>query len=75
MAWYQTLLDTVLPEAVFTLESMQANGKSRHVRWTATTERGLAAEGEDTFGIVKGHIQFQYTRFTVAAAGVVITLV
>jgi ketosteroid isomerase-like protein len=74
-AWYQALLEQTLPEAVFKVEAMEANGNSRHVRWTAASARGVTAEGDDTFGIHAGKIQFQYTRFTVTDAGVVIGLV
>jgi ketosteroid isomerase-like protein len=75
VAWYQNLLDKVLPEAVFTLEAMEGSGNSRHARWTAANSSGLTAEGDDTFGILNGHIQFQYTRFTVTESGAIINLV
>jgi hypothetical protein len=75
VAWYQALLDQVLPEAVFKLEAMEGSGNSRHARWTAANTNGLTAEGDDTFGILNGLIQFQYTRFTVTESGVVINLI
>ena len=64
VAWYQTLLVTKLPGAVFTITSLTGTGNSRYVRWTAISPRGQVHDGDDTFGILSGHIVYHAAHFT-----------
>ena len=71
VAWYQDFLKTTLPGAVFTLTAMTGTGNSRHATWTATSPHGDISDGDDTFGILNGRIEYQYTHFTLSPATVV----
>jgi hypothetical protein len=65
VAWYQTLLTTQLAGAVFTITSMTGTGNSRTVKWTAASPQAQVTDGDDTFGIVNGHILYHSAHFTV----------
>ncbi len=65
VAFYQTLLTTALPGAVFTLTALTGAGNSRYARWTASSPRGQIHDGDDTFGILNGHIVYHAAHFTV----------
>src|SRR5260370_22325561 len=56
VAWYQNLLTPQLAGAVFTITSMTGTGNSRTVKWTAISPRAQVTDGDDTFGIIGGHI-------------------
>jgi ketosteroid isomerase-like protein len=66
VAWYQELLKTTLPGAVFTLTAMTGTGNSRHASWTAKSPHGDILDGDDTFGILNGRIIYHYTHFSVS---------
>ncbi len=65
-AWYQSLFDTVLPNATFELTGYSGTGNSRHLTWTATSSAGQVTNGNDTFGLMNGKIGYHYTFFTVS---------
>jgi ketosteroid isomerase-like protein len=68
VAWYQALLATRLPGAVFTITSLTGTGNSRTAEWTAISPRGQVHDGDDTFGILNGHIIYHAAHFTVTQA-------
>jgi hypothetical protein len=68
VAWYQSFLTTTLPGAVFSLTSFTGAGNSRYARWTAISPRGQVLDGDDTFGILSGHIMYHATLFSVVPA-------
>jgi hypothetical protein len=61
--WYHALL-TDLRGAVFTLQSITGNGNTRHVTWTALAPQAQILDGDDTFGVLGGLLQYHATRFT-----------
>lgn len=75
VAWYQKLLTTTLPGAVFTITALSGAGNSRYVRWTAFSRRGQVLDGDDTFGILDGRIVYHAAHFTVTQAQAAPTLV
>lgn len=64
-AWYQSLFDTILPNAQFTLTGYSGTGNSRHFTWSATSSAGTVSNGNDTLGLMNGQIGYHYTFFTV----------
>jgi hypothetical protein len=64
--WHRVLLAD-LRGAVFTLQSLTGSGNTRHARWTAIAPHAQILDGEDTFGIVGGLIQYHATRFILTA--------
>jgi hypothetical protein len=64
-AWYQNLFSVVLPDSKFILSSYNGKGSTRHMTWTASSSKGIVRNGNDTLGIVKGKISYQYSFFTV----------
>jgi hypothetical protein len=62
--WYTDLLEKQLPGAQFTVQDVSGEGSSRRVTWTATCPTGTVADGDDTFGLRDGLIQYHYTCFT-----------
>ena len=65
VAWYQNLLTTQLAGAVFTITSLTGTGNSRTVKWTAASPHAQVTDGDDTFGIVNGHVLYHAAHFTV----------
>jgi hypothetical protein len=63
--WYKNLFSSVLPESNFILSSYNGKGSARHMTWTASSSKGFVRNGNDTLGIVKGKISYQYSFFTV----------
>jgi len=68
VAWYQKLLTTQLAGAVFTITSMTGTGNSRFVKWTAISPQAQVSDGDDTFGIIGGHILYHAAHFTITVA-------
>jgi hypothetical protein len=68
VAWYQSLLNTKLPGAVFTLTSLTGTGNSREAHWTAISPHDQVLDGDDTFGILSGHIVYHAAHFTLTKA-------
>jgi hypothetical protein len=64
-AWYTQLFNEILPDSNFKLGSYTGKGSSRHMTWTASSSKGLVRNGNDTLGISKGKISYQYSFFTV----------
>jgi hypothetical protein len=67
VAWYQKLLTTQLAGAVFTITSVTGTGNSRMVKWTAISPQAQVSDGDDTFGIVNGHVLYHAAHFTISA--------
>jgi hypothetical protein len=67
VAWYQKLLTTQLAGAIFAITSMTGTGNSRTVKWTATSPQAQVSDGDDTFGIIAGHILYHAAHFTITA--------
>jgi hypothetical protein len=66
-SWYQQFLTQILPEASFTLTGYEGRGGSRHLTWTANSNRGQVLNGKDTFGLnPEGKISYHYTFFSVS---------
>ncbi len=66
VAWYQSWLTQTLPGAVFSLRTLTGSGNSRYAQWTASSPQGQVSDGDDTFGILDGHIVYHAAHFTVA---------
>lgn len=63
--WYQSLFSQVLPNAKFKVSGFSPSRSSRHLTWTATSERGDVHNGNDTLGLHNGKISYHYCFFTV----------
>jgi hypothetical protein len=68
LEWYQDLLGSRLPGAVFAATQIGGHGNSHHFRWKAVGPTGEVANGDDTLGLVEGRIQYHYTSFTLKPA-------
>jgi hypothetical protein len=62
--WYTSLVNQVLPKAVFSLTSFTGSGDVRHLKWQALGSTSRVTNGTDTIGIVNGKIHYHYTFFT-----------
>jgi hypothetical protein len=63
--WYVQLFNTLLPDATYKLTGYSGVGNSRHLTWTATSPKGRVNNGNDTFGLLDGKINYHYSFFTV----------
>jgi hypothetical protein len=63
--WYQTLFNSLLPNATFTLTGFTGTGNSRHLTWTASSPQGKVNDGNDTLGLSGGKISYHYSFFSV----------
>jgi hypothetical protein len=63
--WYSQLFNEVLPDGKFTLTGYSGSGNSRHMTWTATSSKGSVQNGNDTFGLASGKINYHYSFFMV----------
>jgi hypothetical protein len=61
--WYRALLNEAMPNADFKVTGKSGTGPTRQFTWTATSDRGTVADGNDTLGLVDGRIQYHYTYF------------
>jgi SnoaL-like domain len=61
--WYTDLFQKQLPGAQFTVQAESGEGSSRRVTWTASSAAGDVLDGDDTFGLRDGLIQYHYTYF------------
>lgn len=68
-AWFRTLLDDVLPGAVFRLGERSGSPSSRHFHWSAESPRGKVLNGSDTFGLAAGKIAYHFSAYTVTRPG------
>jgi len=62
-AWYNTLFNQILPEAVFTLTGSAGTGSTRHIDWNCTSTRGVIQNGSDTFGLSADKIIYHYSYY------------
>lgn len=62
-AWYTTLFNQILPEAVFTLTGSSGTGSSRHVNWNCTSTRGVIQNGSDSFGLSADKITYHFSFY------------
>jgi len=63
--WYKTLLAESLPDAKFEVTGKSGNGATRHFTWSAKSDRGSVADGNDTLGLLDGRIQYHYSYFNI----------
>lgn len=63
--WYGTLLNELLPNAVFEITGRSGDGGTRHFTWRASSRKGTVKNGSDTLGLRDGLIQYHYTYFTI----------
>lgn len=61
--WYETLFNSQLVNANFSLTGFSGSGSSRTLNWTATSSTGKVLDGKDTLGITNGKIAYHYTFF------------
>ena len=64
-AWYATLFNDLLPDAVFTLVDSNGDLSSKTFHWQAVSASGVVTNGYDSIGIVNGKIVYHYTEFTI----------
>ncbi len=50
--------------ATFTVHSVSGTGNTRHLTWTARSNRAQILDGEDTFGVLEGVIVYHFSHFT-----------
>jgi hypothetical protein len=65
---YTTLFETILPGATFTLTGYTGAKNSRHLTWTAVSNKGQVNNGNDTFGLISDKIAYHYSFFSVTEA-------
>lgn len=65
--WYQTLFDSILPNARFVLTGWSGHGSTRHFSWTATSTQGKVLNGNDTLGLSNDKIAYHYTFFSISS--------
>lgn len=63
-AWYRTLLEDLLPTAKFEVDSKAVQGNTRQFTWSAHTEEGRTARGNDTLRVDDGRILYHYTHLS-----------
>jgi hypothetical protein len=63
--WYETMVDTLLPEGRFILTNFSGTGSTRHFNWTATSNQGRVSDGNDTIGLYNGKIAYHYSFFSI----------
>jgi hypothetical protein len=66
-AWYMQLFNHLLPDATFKLTGYSGKGSTRHLSWTASSSAGRVNNGNDTFGLLNGKINYHYSFFSVQA--------
>jgi hypothetical protein len=66
MNWYNTLFTKSLPNGLFKITGHSGTGNSRHISWTATSDKGMVLDGNDTLGLRGNKIQYQYSHFTLS---------
>jgi hypothetical protein len=64
-AWYQTLLQDLLPEATFEVTGKIVDGDTRQFTWKADSPKGRVRDGNDTMNTVDGRIRYHYSFFTI----------
>jgi hypothetical protein len=64
--WYEALLSSLLPNAIFLHTGFSGSGNSRHLTWTATSDIGAVHNGNDTFGLYKDRITYHYSFFSLS---------
>jgi hypothetical protein len=64
-SWYESLFSQVLPNGKYTLSGKSGSGNTRHLTWTARSEKGSVPNGNDTLGLRDGKISYHYTFFNV----------
>jgi hypothetical protein len=65
-SWYSQLFNQILPNGRFKLGNYSGKGNARHFTWTASSDKGLVQNGNDTLGISHGKINYHYSFFTVS---------
>jgi ketosteroid isomerase-like protein len=65
-AWYQSLFNDLLPNALFIRTSYSASNSAQHFTWTATSTNGTVDNGNDTIGVVDNKIAFHYSFFSIS---------
>lgn len=64
-SWFQTVLDQMLPNAIFTRTGFIGTGSFRYFTWTAVSSNGSVQNGSDTLGILDEKITYHYSFFSV----------
>lgn len=62
--WFTKLFQS-LPDARFVLSNFSGTGSARQFYWTATSKAGKVLNGNDTFGLANGKIQYHFSSFSV----------
>jgi hypothetical protein len=62
--YYKNLFTNLFPNTTFILTGSSGTGTTRHFTWRATSSSGQVSTGDDTLGILDGHISYHYTYFT-----------
>lgn len=64
-SWYESLLSQIIPNAEFVLTGHSGIGSTRHLTWTAASDKGHVRNGNDTLGLLDSKISYHYTFFDV----------
>lgn len=64
-AWYNTLLNQLLPNGKFNLNGFTGSGNSRQIHWTCKTDFSEVMDGSDTIGLLNNKIAYHYTQFSI----------
>ncbi len=65
-SWYTQMFNEILPNSKFKMGTYSGRGSARHFTWTATSDKGVVRNGNDTLGISHGKINYHYSFFTVS---------
>ena len=64
--YYDTLLNSLLPDAQYTLTTLASEGATRHVTWNASASVGSIISGQDTIGVRQGKIQYHSSLYVIS---------
>lgn len=68
-SWYDTLLNSMLPNATFIHTGYTSSATARWFTWRAISNKGNVENGSDTLGLYNGKIAYHYTSFTITLPG------
>ncbi len=68
-SWYDTLLNSWLPNATFIHTGYTSSATARWFTWRALSTKGNVENGSDTLGLYNGKIAYHYTSFTITPPG------
>jgi hypothetical protein len=65
-AWYETLMNQLLPNGLYLRTGFSGSGSSRHFTWVCQADTSDVLNGNDTLGLYEGKIGYHFTYFSVS---------